>query len=147
MLSTLSKPKNKMFAQLKKWKDLRHGMLFTLSFFAIANGGQVFANPPGTTAPPGGAGCVGWLCASKNAMTTAFPDGTGVINTGFVMMQGIVVAVVVGVCVALFNKVANREDYGAPLATLFAVVLVLLITNYLTGYIVGATGGGAATGG
>jgi type III secretory pathway component EscS len=61
-------------------------------------------------------------------------------------MQGIVVAVVIGICVALFNKVANREDYGAPLATLFAVVLVLLITNYLTGYIVGATGGGATGG-
>lgn len=143
MLSTLSKPKNKMIAQLKKWKDLRHGLLFTLSFF-FTNGGQVFATGTGT----GTTGtCAGWLCAAKNAMTTAFPDGTGVIDTGFVMMQGIVVAVIVGICVALFNKVANREDYGAPLATLFAVVLVLLITNYLTGYIVGATSGGAATGG
>ncbi len=139
MLSTLSKPKNKMLAQLKKWKDLRHGMLFTLSFFLITNGGQVFATGTGT----GTTGtCTGWLCAAKNAMTTAFPDGTGVINTGFVMMQGIVVAVIVGICVALFNKVANREDYGAPLTTLFAVVLVLLITNYLTGYIVGTTSGG-----
>ena len=140
MLSTLSKPKNKMFAQLKKWKDLGHSMLFTLSFFLITNGGQVFAAGTGT----GTTGtCVGWLCASKNAMTTAFPDGSGVINTGFVMMQGIVVAVVIGICVALFNKVASREDYGAPLTTLFAVVLVLLITNYLTGYIVGTTSGGA----
>lgn len=137
MLSTLSKPKNKMLAQLKKWKDLRHGMLFTLSFFLITNGGKVFATGTGTTGT-----CSGWLCAAKNAMTTAFPDGTGVINTGFVMMQGIVVAVIVGICVALFNKVANREDYGAPLTTLFAVVLVLLITNYLTGYIVGTTSGG-----
>ena len=141
MLSTLSKSKNKMFAQLKKWKDLRHSMLFTLSFFLITNGGQVFATGTGT----GTTGtCAGWLCAAKNAMTTAFPDGTGVINTGFVMMQGIVVAVIVGICVALFNKVANREDYGAPLTTLFAVVLVLLITNYLTGYIVGTTSGGTA---
>ena len=141
MLSTLSKPKNKMIAQLKKWKDLHYSMLFTLSFFLITNGGQVFAT---TTTPTTTPTCVGWLCASKNAMTTAFPDGTGVINTGFVMMQGIVVAVVIGICVALFNKVANREDYGAPLTTLFAVVLVLLITNYLTGYIVGTTSGGTA---
>ncbi len=138
MLLKLSKPRNKMLTQLKKWKDLRHGMLFTLSFFLIMNGGQVFAAAPGTGT---GTGCVGWLCASKDAMTRAFPDGMGVINTGFVMMQGIVVAVIVGICVALFNKVANREDYGAPLATLFAVVLVLLITNYLTGYIVGSTTG------
>lgn len=143
MLSTLSKPKSKMLTHLKKWKDLRYGLLFTLSFFWIMNGGRVFAQAaPGT----GTTGCVGWLCAAKAAMAAAFPDGTGVINTGFVMMQGIVVAVVIGICVALFNKVANREDYGAPLATLFAVVLVLLITNYLTGYIVGATGGGATGG-
>ncbi len=141
MLSTLSKPKNKVLAQLKKWKDLRHSMLFTLSFFLITNGGQVFATGTGTGTT---SACTGWLCAAKNAMTTAFPDGTGVINTGFVMMQGIVVAVIVGICVALFNKVANREDYGAPLTTLFAVVLVLLITNYLTGYIVGTTSGGTA---
>ena len=144
MLSTPSKSKNKMLAQLKKWKDLRHSMLFTLSFFLITNGGQVFATTTTpTTTTPTTTNCVGWLCASKNAMTTAFPDGSGVINTGFVMMQGIVVAVVIGICVALFNKVASREDYGAPLTTLFAVVLVLLITNYLTGYIVGTTSGGA----
>ncbi len=142
MLATVFKSKKMNW--LPKWKDLRYGMLFTLSFFWMMNGGKVFA----LTAPTNGgggtntSGCAGWLCAAKNAMTTAFPDGTGVINTGFVMMQGIVVAVIVGICVALFNKVANREDYGAPLATLFAVVLVLLITNYLTGYIVGATTGG-----
>lgn len=138
MLTELSK--SKKMTWLPKWKDLRYGMLFTLSFFWMMNGGKVFAQA--VPAPTGGGACAGWLCAAKNAMTTAFPDGTGVINTGFVMMQGIVVAVIVGICVALFNKVANREDYGAPLATLFAVVLVLLITNYLTGYIVGATTGG-----
>ncbi len=139
MLTTLSK--SKKMSWLPKWKDLRYGMLFTLSYL-IMNGGKVFAQGTGTGTGTGTTGaCAGWLCASKNAMTTAFPDGTGVINTGFVMMQGIVVAVIVGICVALFNKVANREDYGAPLATLFAVVLVLLITNYLTGYIVGATTG------
>ncbi len=139
MLTTLSK--SKKMSWLPKWKDLRYGMLFTLSYL-IMNGGKVFAQGTGTGTGTGTTGaCAGWLCAAKNAMTTAFPDGTGVINTGFVMMQGIVVAVIVGICVALFNKVANREDYGAPLATLFAVVLVLLITNYLTGYIVGATTG------
>ncbi len=143
MITALSK--SKKMSWMPKWKDLRYGMLFTLSFFWMMNGGKVFA---ANTAPGTGTGtCTGWLCAAKNAMTTAFPDGTGVIDTGFVMMQGIVVAVIVGICVALFNKVANREDYGAPLATLFAVVLVLLITNYLTGYIVGATSGGASTGG
>ncbi len=140
MITTLSKSKKNSW--MPKWKDLRYGMLFTLSYL-IMNGGKAFAQGTGT----GTGTCTGWLCAAKNAMTTAFPDGTGVIDTGFVMMQGIVVAVIVGICVALFNKVANREDYGAPLATLFAVVLVLLITNYLTGYIVGATSGGAATGG
>lgn len=133
MLTILSKSKKMIW--LPKWKDLRYGMLFTLSFFWMMNGGQVFAQVvPGTGTGTGTGNCVGWLCAAKTAMTTAFPDGNGVINTGFVMMQGIVVAVIVGICVALFNKVANREDYGAPLATLFAVVLVLLITNYLTGY-------------
>lgn len=140
MITTLSKSKKMRW--MPKGKDLRYGMLFTLSYL-IMNGGKAFAQGTGT----GTGTCTGWLCAAKNAMTTAFPDGTGVIDTGFVMMQGIVVAVIVGICVALFNKVANREDYGAPLATLFAVVLVLLITNYLTGYIVGATSGGAATGG
>lgn len=135
MITTLSK--SKRMSWMPKWKDLRYGMLFTLSFFWMMNGGKVFAANPGA----GAGNCVGWLCAAKTVMTTAFPDGTGVIDTGFVMMQGIVVAVIVGICVALFNKVANREDYGAPLATLFAVVLVLLITNYLTGYIVGATSG------
>ena len=140
MLTILSKSKKNSW--LPKWKDLRYGMLFTLSFFWMMNGGKVFAANTGTGTGTGtGTNCAGWLCAAKNAMTTAFPDGNGVINTGFVMMQGIVVAVIVGICVALFNKVANREDYGAPLATLFAVVLVLLITNYLTGYIVGATTG------
>ena len=137
MLATLTNLKSKKSKWFKKWKDLRQSLLFSLSFFLVINGGEVLAAGAGT----GTGSCAGWLCASKNAMTTAFPDGAGVINTGFVMMQGIVVAVIVGICVALFNKVANREDYGAPLATLFAVVLVLLITNYLTGYIVGSTTG------
>ena len=84
MISKLSKPKNKMFAQLKKWKDLRHGLLFTLSFFLITNGGQASA------------ACVGWLCGPKQTLTTAFPTGSAVINTGFALMQGVIIAILVG---------------------------------------------------
>lgn len=127
----------KNLIRLKQWKDLRYGLLFTLSFFAGLDRGQVRAQATGGT----GGSCVGWLCGPKNSLTTAFPDGSTIINVGFVLMQGVVLAVLVGIAVVVINRIASREDYGAPMATFFGTVLILLAINFLGGYLfnIGAT--------
>ncbi|MBE9035204.1 hypothetical protein [aff. Roholtiella sp. LEGE 12411] len=133
MLSNVFGFKKKKLTWFTWGKELRLGLLFTLSFFLILNGSQVQAAAP--TAP--GGGCTGWLCGPKNTIVAAFPGGAQIINTGFIMMQALIVAILVGIAAITINKIAAREDYGAPMATFFGTVLVLLVINFLAGYVVG----------
>lgn len=131
MLATFSHLKKlKKQSSLKISKDWRYGLLSLISFVLILNGGRADAQ----AAPS----CLGWLCGPKNSLTTAFPDGSAMVNVGFLMMQGIIVAILVGIGAILINRLANREDYGAPMATFFGTVLILLLINYLAGYVFGA---------
>lgn len=136
MLATFSRLKKfKKQSSLKISKDWRYGLLSLIGFVLILNGGRANAQ----AAPS----CVGWLCGPKNSLANAFPDGSAMVNVGFLMMQGIVVAILVGIGAILINRIANREDYGAPMATFFGTVLILLLINYLAGYVFGS--GGATT--
>lgn len=125
MLVALSNLKSKKFSWLKKRKDFQYGFLFTLSYLWITNAEKAFA------------GCVGWLCGPKQTLTDAFPGGSAVMNTGFALMQGVIIAILVGMGAVVINKIASREDYGAPMAAFFGTVLALLAINYLAGYVVG----------
>lgn len=123
----------KKWIWVRQWKDLRYGLLSGLTFFLILNGGQARAQATGGT----GSGCAGWLCGPKNALVTAFPDGQTLINTGFVLMQGIILAILIGIAALAINRIASREDYSAPLAIFFGSILILLLVNALGGYVFG----------
>lgn len=132
--------KKKKAAWLAWGKKLWFGLLFSLSFFLILNGSQVQAaattpDVPDAPAAPNGS-CVGWLCGPKNTIAAAFPGGTEIINTGFILMQALILAILVGIAAVTINKIASREDYAAPMATFFGTVLVLLTINFLGGYVV-----------
>ncbi len=60
---------------------------------------------------------------------------------GFLLMQGIILAILVGVGAVVINKIASREDYAAPMATFFGIVIVLLAINFLAGYVMGTDAG------
>ena len=128
MLAKLINLKSKKFAWLKKRKDFQYGFLFTASYLWIVDAGRASA-------------CAGWLCGPKDSLVAAFPDGSDIINMGFILMQGIILAILVGVGAVVINKIASREDYAAPMATFFGIVIVLLAINFLAGYVMGTDAG------
>lgn len=135
--SVSSQQQSKKYTWLKRWKDIRFSLLFTITLLLIS-GRQAQANPPvvnGPTAP--GGGCLGWLCGPKNTITRTFPGNTTVVDAGFVLMQAVILAILAGIAAITINKIASREDYGAPMAAFFGALLVLLVTNYLAGYVFG----------
>ena len=125
------------YGWLRQWKDLTYGLLFSLSFFLVLDRGQVLAQAQNQIPS---SGCAGWLCGPKTNLINSFPDGSPLITGAFVLVNGIVLAVLIGIAITAINRYLGKEDFGVPLIMFFGILLVLFLVNGIAGYIFGDTG-------
>ena len=119
---------------LYRWKDLSYGLLFSLSFFLVTDRGQVLAQAQNQIPS---SGCGGWLCGPKNSLINSFPDGSALITGAFILVNGIVLAVLIGIAITAINRYLGKEDFGVPLIMFFGILLILFLINGIAGYIFG----------